>query len=140
MVTNSKFELSYHMEIDTFTCNLDQGRIDLAELQVASNGAISVDRSWVDVIQRFTGANGNVGEAGRVSLPHVDFGVRVQDGLVRVSNPRQQLDFNIPVNYIAMALTGERSEGTHSIAIMDLFKIPAERIARHPATDNTLHR
>lgn len=126
-------------DLHDFTCNLDQGRIDSAELQVTSNGAISIDRAWVNAISYFTGSNSEIGDEERVS--HVNFGVCVQDGTVRISDPMQQFDSRpIPVDVIAMALTGELSQGTRSVAIMDLFKIPAERIARHPAGDNSLHR
>ena len=128
-------------DLQNFTCNLDQGRVDSAELQVTSNGAISIDRAWVNAISYFTGSNSEIGDEERVSLSHVNFGVSVQDGKVRVSDPMQQFDSPpVPVDVIAMALTGELSQGTRSIAIMDLFKIRAERIARHPASDSSMHR
>jgi len=68
-------------DLDDFVCDIDEGRIESANLQVASNGAISVDQSWVDMIQHFSGANGNDGGAERMSLPQVN--PRVNPKLLR---------------------------------------------------------
>ena len=127
-------------DLQNVSCSFNEGRIENVDLRVSSNGAISVDRSWIDVIRNFARSPIDPIAAPRISLPGMEFVLSIRNGLVNVSNAQQQLLHNIPVQTVAMALTGERSQGTRSIAIANLFNIPpAERIARHPPGDSIHH-
>ncbi len=124
-------------------CRITDNQIESAKFHVASNRQGMIGRSFLEAAGRF-GIHCEIDPAATALAYHqLGFHVAIDRGFLILSSENSMLAANasgeplvtcpnegpVPVHYLAVLLTGEKTIGSQSVALMNRFKIPAERMA-----------
>jgi hypothetical protein len=124
-------------------CRIAGNRIESAQFRVVSDRQGMIGRSFLEAAGRF-GIRYDIDPAATAMTYHrLGFHVGIAGGFLSLSAENSMLAANaagaplitcpsdspVPVHYLAVLLTGEKTIGSQSVAFMNRFKIPAERMA-----------
>ncbi len=106
-----KYQLTGSCDIENLLCQIKNGRIHSAQLQIKSKNTITVDRSFLDQVQDLGVFFRSDTYTDKLAISKVAVGVTIQNGNLMLAGDRQDVDFEGQGSAVADCVAFKEIEG-----------------------------